>query len=95
MTLPKKSTIVMSSFDKCAWFKTKKNRAKSRLEFIYNCILYAKSIKSAMTMLSTTNIWSQDMPGEPNRGDKKPKKPASNKQSTRKTSKATKPSYKK
>ena len=48
-----------------------------------------------MTMLSQLNIGSQDMPGEPNRGDKKPKKPALNKPSTRKTSKATKPSYKK
>lgn len=81
--------------DKCAWFKTKKNRAKNRLEIIYNCILSAKSIKSAMTMLSQINIGSQDMPGEPNRGDKKPKKPALNKPSTRKTSNATKPSYKK
>ena len=84
----------MSNFDKCAWFKTKKNRAKSRLEFIYDCILSAKSIKSAMTMLSTTNIGSQDMPGGPKRTDpvKKTIKPTSKK--SKKVS-TTKPSYKK
>lgn len=84
----------MSNFDRCVWFNKKKNRTLSRLDIIYNCILSAKSIKSAMTMLSQLNIGSQDMPGEPNRGDKKPKKTAFKKPSTKKTSKATKPSYK-
>ena len=65
----------MSNFDRCVWFKTKKNRAKSRLEFIYDCILSAKSIKSTMTMLSTTNIGSQDMPGATKPKDKKPVEP--------------------
>ena len=87
--------LSVADFDKCVWFNKKKNRTLSRLDIIYNCILSAKSIKLAMTMLSTANIGSQDMPGEPNRGDKKPKKPALNKPSNKKTSKATKPSYKK
>lgn len=87
--------LIVTNFDKCAWFKSNINRKRSRLEVIYDCILSAKSIKSAMTMLSQLNIGSQDMPGEPNRGDKKPKKPALNKPLNKKTSKATKPSYKK
>jgi len=82
----------MSNFDKCAWFKTKKNRAKSRLEFIYDCILSAKSIKSAMTMLSKTKIGSQDMPSRPPRDKDKPKKPTLK---TNKKTNATKPGYKK
>ena len=65
----------VADFDKCAWFKSKINRKRSRLEVIYDCILSAKSIKSAMTMLSTTNIGSQDMPGATKPKDEKPIKP--------------------
>ena len=65
----------MPDFDKCVWFNKKKNRTLSRLEIIYNCILSAKSIKSAMTMLSQLNIGSQDMPGATKPKDEKPIKP--------------------
>ena len=84
----------VANFDRCVWFNKKKNRTLSRLEIIYNCILSAKSIKSAMTMLSKLNIGSQDMPGGPKRtdGTKKTVKPTSKK--TKKVS-TTKPSYKK
>ena len=81
----------MISFDKCAWFKTKRNRDKSRFELIYDCILSAKSIESAMTMLSKTNIGSQDMPSLPPRDKEKPK------QGVKKTKKpsVSKPKHKK
>lgn len=84
----------VADFDRCVWFNNKKNRTLSRLEIIYNCILSAKSIKSAMTMLSQLNIGSQDMPGGPKRTDpvKKTIKPTSKK--SKKVS-TTKPSYKK
>ena len=75
MKSPKKSTIKMPNFDRCVWFNKKKNRTLSRLDIIYNCILSAKSIKSAMTMLSQLNIGSQDMPGATKPKDEKPIKP--------------------
>ena len=81
----------MTNFDKCAWFKSNINRKRSRLEVIYDCILSAKSIKSAMTMLSELNIGSQDMPGGPKRTEK-PKKPATNQN---KKLGVTKPKHKK
>lgn len=45
-----------------------------------------------MTMLSTTNIGSQDMPSRPPRDKDKPKKPTLK---TNKKTSATKPGYKK
>lgn len=65
----------VADFDRRVWFNKKKNRTLSRLEIIYNCILSAKSIKSAMTMLSQLNIGSQDMPGATKPKDEKPIKP--------------------
>ena len=65
----------VANFDRCVWFNKKKNRTLSRFEIIYNCILSAKSIKSAMTMLSQLNIGSQDMPGATKPKDEKPIKP--------------------
>jgi len=82
----------VADFDRCVWFNKKRNRTLSRLEIIYNCISSAKSIKSAMTMLSKTNIGSQDMPSRPPRDKDKPKKPTVK---TNKKPSATKPGYKK
>jgi len=82
----------VADFDRCVWFNKKKSRTLSRLEVIYNCILSAKSIKSAMTMLSQLNIGSQDMPSLPPRDKDKPKKPTLK---TNKKPSATKPKHKK
>ena len=61
---------MMPNLDKCAWFHKKHAKDQSRLDLLYSCILSAKKIQFAMTMLSELKIGSQDMPAEPKRKKK-------------------------
>lgn len=85
----------MANFDRCVWFHKKHTKDQSRLDLLYSCILSAKKIQLAVTMLSQLNKGSQDMPGGPKRkpkpkaiNDKKMSKP-------KKSTKSEKPKYKK
>lgn len=86
--------VMMANLDRCAWFHKKHAKDQSRLDLLYSCILSAKKIQFAMTMLSELKIGSQDM-----RGPKRRKKPTAiddkKTSSSKKTNNPKKPNTKK